>query len=283
MRSIVHEPLEEEAAFLAAAVAEGSLTARQLTALVLARLDRIGTLPSFRPASERALERAGEIDARPARTAMVLAGVPVVVAGTTSPQHLDALLRAGVIVVGHVDGGERGLASAARLVAAGGAALALLGEEFAASRLSCATHRLLPAGARHGFLARSCRDFALAVDVVRNGASDSPALCRPVTSQVGHGGRSLHVAVASDELASAIDSKSAYGMTLAATTPEDAAGLAPCDAVIAAHDIAVPYEAPARIVLPWRGTVPDAWIVARSTDVAIRIGAVLDAAALTRA
>jgi hypothetical protein len=248
MLSLIPDPLTEEAAYIAAAVREGSFTAQEIVTRACAR--------ARLPANE-ARARARDVQARVA--SLLLPGVPFVTDGIDD-SRLTALTRAGAILIGHT-------ADAARLVANGAAAFAVVCGEAGEG-----VHRLRPAGESLMLLARSSRDLALVFDALSPtpSANVAAALCRPLRDSVGHGSAGLTVAAVRVPLVVALLAPTCSVTMLAVA---DASLLQNFDAVIASQTID-----PSAATLSWPSDVSPQLIQSRSTDTVIRIGAALDAA-----
>src|SRR5262245_34723600 len=153
------DPLAEETAFLAAAVNEGSLSARDLMLLVTARAE----LPV--EDRKRLLGRADDIDAALARGARLrLPGVPFITVGRQADADATAFEREGAIRLGDRHHSPVDFRHAADAVSRGIAAFALATGFPPDVLAGCQTHALVPAGRRNAILARSCRDLAVVMD-----------------------------------------------------------------------------------------------------------------------
>ncbi|HWM48298.1 MAG TPA: hypothetical protein VNR11_15445 [Xanthobacteraceae bacterium] len=262
----IPDPLLEEAAFLAAAVREGSLSAREIAERVAERAQE-----TWRPIDAAALLRRAAVLDGPGDRGGSLRGVPFVVAGAPSPQAIAALARAGAVEVTLLAPDAAGLSEAASAVVHGVAAIAL-----AAARtdelVGCGVHALAIAGHEAALLARTSRDLALAADAVASGGADAgDALCRRLTDSVGQGAGALRIAVVGEVALGGGRPSLAFERIEAA----DAALLARYDAVVAraAHGGAAHlYMSPTA-----PGAADGLCVSARSAAVAVRIGAVLDA------
>ena len=255
--------------------------------LVRARLDG-ANVTSLQPDMTAAARRADEIDGKLRRGALlVLPGVPFVAAGEADPLCLASLERAGAIRIGGLGCSGSTLAAAAETVKIGAAAFAVIAGLPAVRLAVCDVHALNSAGQRLGFLARSCRDLALVVDVALGQASahSSEIICRPLTDSVGHGASSLAVAVT--ESANALFATGLADRLIHTTVipaPADALEaekLVRFDAIVSDRTIPVPYRPPATLFLPVPAPGGRAsatlCIFARETGIAVRLGAAVDA------
>jgi hypothetical protein len=280
----IPDPLLEEAAFLAAAVREGSLPARKLVTLAHAR---VAEMNAFRFDLADALHRAGEIDRLvAARTNMPLAGVPFVIAGHGGERLRAALEQAGAIHLMKLDT----LLDAADAVRQGIAAIAMIADAKSETIAACRIHALMTSESDAAFLARSCRDLALAVDAAAGGRSND-VLCRPLTSEVGRGLGSLAIALlrgeggclpsTSSRLNSHCDGR---GIAFATVDMADLKSLDRFDAIVS-QSLPQRDSFAAWIWLPPSERNPEEGlcIAARSSDIAVRIGSALDAALLIEA
>jgi hypothetical protein len=270
------DPLDEEAAYIAAAVNEGSLAARDLIWRVHARADALGCDIPFD--HEMTFQHAAEVDVRRGRgEKLSLAGVPFLVVGTNSIRHAAPFERAGAVHLRLEPGITLALSDAAAAIADGVAAFAHV---VAPSMQAPASglHALMPAGRDYAILARSSRDLAIVIDAIQTAGGSSDTLCRPLTAEVGRGAGSLMIGVMDGV-------KSIETARLARCVA--GAVIAPCtslpdfdqiDALIG-HDMdVVPRVALARLALPMKTCMLH--VAAKRTDVAIRIGAAIDAASL---
>jgi len=262
----IPDPLLEEAAFLAAAVREGSLSAREIARRVAERAQE-----AWQPIDAAALlRRAAALDVSGDRGGS-LRGVPFVVAGTPSPQTIAALVRAGAVEVTLLAPDTARLSEAASAVARGVAALALAAAR-ADELAGCGVHALALAGQEAALLARTSRDLALAADAVASGGEGTgDVLCRRLTDSVGQGAGTLRIAVVGDVALGGGRLSLAFERIEAG----DAALLERYDAVVAraphggATHLYMSPSAP--------GRADGLCVSARSAAVAVRIGAVLDA------
>jgi len=271
----VPDPLLEEAAYLAAAVREGSLSASALMRLVQARIEAADDMAT-RFDMANALQHAAEIDVAPAQaTALALPGVPFLVVGRGPDAPIASLEQAGAI---RLDATGLSLIDAARAVAAGIAAFVVSFESDAESLAVFGVRALLPIGGSRAFLARSCRDLAVVADAAELGAGAGDALCRRLTDDVGRGTGSLAIAVVAGAGLEKLNGK--IGMP-AALTPVDElnpADLGRFDAIITRRRAPLTRTQFAQLFLPHEHERAGALrVLARHTEAAIRIGAVLDA------
>lgn len=279
----IPDPLLEEAAFLAAAVREGLLPARRLMTLVHARAET----NRLRFDLVEALRSAEEVDRLTAAGAnLPLAGVPFVIAGSSGEKFQAALEKEGAIHLGKLDT----LPEASNAVRQGVAAIAVSAGADPEMIVGCHVHALITSKSDAAFLARSCRDLALAADAAAGGQAND-AFCRPLTGEVGRGLGSLAIALMRSEggrqpaIPARLNShRDGRGMVL---TLVDAADPTPLDR----FDAAVSQRLPQRGLLTTQLFLPPSepgsdeglWITARSSDITIRIGSALDAARLIEA
>jgi hypothetical protein len=252
MLSLVPDALTEEAAYLAAAVREGSLTAPDLIARACDR-----AAPFMRVDRERALARAHKVEA--CRGApLLLGGVPFVF-DEVNEAWLEALSRVGAVPIGQVRA-----AAASMLVSNGGAAFAVLRDtpEFPD------VHLLRAAG--EVILARSSRDLALVRDALSAAPSLSvaDALCRPFADSVGRAPSDLMVALIGAPAIAGLLSRVCRVTMFASAIARDGL-LDRFDAVASEEALAVDA---AVLRLP-----VGLDLESRTRETAIRIGAALDA------
>jgi hypothetical protein len=286
----VGDPLLEEAAFIAAALREGSLTARQVTELAISRLVELHQQTSLRTSIDAALRAADALDLSPATRHLALAGVPIIRVGTdayTDGSWKTALVRAGAILIAEAEPDPLSMDLAAEAVAAGAAAFAIVPSALAVQTVR--THRYQAEREDCSLLARSSRDLAIATDA-RDGAvladDSSATLCRRMTDSVGKGLGALSIALhpGATAMAGAVNSYAGFQARISPLSPEqwrEASGRSfdEFDVVLSSEPKTFAFAATLAVPM-----LPDRQIYAcgKNRAAVFRVGAVLDAAALTQ-